>query len=147
MKEKQYAFKFSNDYELIHIPNKRNRTDSIAYYQPLSRSYFKMVELIQDNQIPFPYLYDETQEVAKAYHAACTPDFFFFSASVKGENYLIYRGQMDGSRPGNEIVPSAKDLRAAIKATLNSQLVSKDQKPSIGCNIKWKLGSEPSWFS
>ena len=95
----------------------------------------------EENGWTFPYLLDSDQKFAKSLMAACTPDFFLFSA----EHQLIYRGQMDGSRPGNGIVPSAKDLRAAIEATLNSQLVSKDQQPSIGCNIKWKKGSEPFW--
>ncbi len=82
----------------------------------------------------FPYLYDETQEVAKAYQAACTPDFFLFDAELR----LVYRGQLDDSRPGNSIPPTGKDLRDAIKAVLNKTPVSGVQKPSIGCNIKWK---------
>lgn len=82
----------------------------------------------------FPYLYDETQAVAKAYHAACTPDFFLFDAERK----LVYRGQLDGSRPGNEVSVTGEDLRRAIDALLSGERVSTDQKPSIGCNIKWK---------
>lgn len=97
----------------------------------------------EKNGWTFPYLLDSDQKFAKSLMASCTPDFFLFSA----EHQLIYRGQMDGSRPGNGIPPSGLDLRAAIEATLNSKLVSKDQKPSIGCNIKWRKGSEPSWFS
>jgi peroxiredoxin len=88
----------------------------------------------------FPYLYDETQEVAQAYHAACTPDFFVFD---RGRS-LVYRGQLDDSRPGNGVPLSGKDLRAALDAVLAGKPVATDQKPSIGCNIKWKPGNEPS---
>jgi peroxiredoxin len=89
----------------------------------------------------FPYLYDETQEVAKAYHAACTPDFFLFDTDRK----LVYRGQMDDSRPGNNIPVTGDDLRAALEAVLEGQQVSAEQKPSMGCNIKWRQGSEPEY--
>ena len=82
----------------------------------------------------FPYLFDETQEVARAYRAACTPDFYVFDA----ERRLVYRGQMDGSRPGNEVPVTGSDLRAALDAVLEGRPVAKDQKPSIGCNIKWR---------
>lgn len=82
----------------------------------------------------FPYLYDETQKVARAYHAACTPDFFLFDEQLK----LIYRGQFDSSRPGNGKPVTGEDLRAAMDAVLAGKAVSKDQRPSIGCNIKWK---------
>lgn len=83
---------------------------------------------------PFPYLYDETQDVAKAYHAACTPDFFLFDGEMK----LVYRGQFDGSRPGNDVPVTGQDLRAAIDALLAGKPIPAEQKPSIGCNIKWK---------
>lgn len=89
----------------------------------------------------FPFCYDETQEVAKAYTAACTPDFFLFD----GERKLVYRGQLDDSRPGNGLPVTGKDLRQAIEATLTGQPISPDQKPSIGCNIKWKPGNEPGY--
>ena len=89
----------------------------------------------------FPYLYDETQEVAKAYHAACTPDFFLFDR----ERRLVYRGQLDDSRPGNDVPVTGKDLRAALDAVLAGQPAPANQKPSIGCNIKWKSGNEPEW--
>ncbi len=85
-------------------------------------------------EFPFPYLYDQTQQVARAYHAACTPDFFLFDGDMK----LVYRGQFDASRPGNGIPVTGEDLRAAIDALLAGRPVSKQQKPSIGCNIKWK---------
>ena len=84
----------------------------------------------------FPYLYDETQDVAKAYHAACTPDFFLFDGDLK----LVYRGQFDGSRPNSGVPVTGQDLRAAMDAVLAGKPVGKEQKPSIGCNIKWKGG-------
>lgn len=82
----------------------------------------------------FPYLYDETQEAARAYDATCTPDFFLFDGGLK----LVYRGQFDGSRPGNDIPVTGKDLRAAMDALLVGTPVNAEQKPSLGCNIKWK---------
>ena len=91
----------------------------------------------------FPYLYDETQEVAKAYHAACTPDFFLFDAEQK----LVYRGQFDASRPGNGVPVTGGDLRRAINTVLAGQAVHADQTPSIGCNIKWRAGCEPDYFN
>jgi peroxiredoxin len=94
----------------------------------------KMVEVAYKNKYPFPYLYDETQEVAKAYQAACTPDFYVFDAQLK----LVYRGQLDDSRPGNGILPTGRDLREALDNILNNHPQRKNQKPSIGCNIKWK---------
>jgi len=90
----------------------------------------------------FPYLYDETQKVAKAYRAACTPDFFLFDRQRR----LVYRGQMDDSRPGSGIPVTGNDLRAALDALLAGQPVPEVQKPSIGCNIKWKAGNEPDYF-
>jgi peroxiredoxin len=90
----------------------------------------------------FPYLYDESQAVAKAYQAACTPDFFVFDSSQK----LVYRGQMDGSRPGNNVPVTGKDLRAALDAVLAGKTPSSDQRPSMGCNIKWKPGNEPAYL-
>ena len=92
-----------------------------------------MLELAKEKQFPFPYLYDETQEVAKAYDAACTPDFFLYD----GELACVYRGQLDDSRPGNEAPVNGKDLRAALDCLVTGNPISEDQKPSIGCNIKW----------
>jgi peroxiredoxin len=89
----------------------------------------------------FPYCFDETQEVAKAYTAACTPDFFLFN---KGRE-LVYRGQLDDSRPGNDKPNDGRDLRAAIDAALAGQPIASDQKPSLGCNIKWRAGNEPPY--
>lgn len=90
----------------------------------------------------FPYLYDGTQAVAKTYKAACTPDFFLFDAHQK----LVYRGQFDDSRPGNGKPVTGKDLRRAVENLLAGQPISDDQKPSMGCNIKWRPGYEPDYF-
>jgi peroxiredoxin len=90
----------------------------------------------------FPYLYDQTQEVAKAYRAACTPDFFLFD----GQQQLVYRGQLDGSRPGSDLPVTGSDLRAALDSVLAGKAPAEDQRPSIGCNIKWRAGSEPDYF-
>lgn len=102
----------------------------------------QMVREAEDRGYLFPYLYDETQEVAKAYHAACTPDFYLFDAERK----LAYRGQLDSSRPGNDLPVTGSDLREAIDALLAGRPPRDDQKPSIGCNIKWKAGHEPPYF-
>jgi len=91
-------------------------------------------ELARDKELPFPYLYDETQEIAKAYNAACTPDFYLYGGDMK----CVYRGQLDDSRPGNDKPVTGNDLRTAIEALINGNEISEDQKPSIGCNIKWK---------
>src|SRR5690348_2860803 len=90
----------------------------------------------------FPVLYDESQEVAKAYNAACTPDFFVFDSSRK----LMYRGQLDDSRPSNGKPVTGADLRAAVDAVLAGKPVSSEQRPSLGCNIKWKAGNEPAYY-
>ena len=102
----------------------------------------KMAEEAKGAGYVFPYLYDETQQVAKAYHAACTPDFYLFDH----DKALVYRGQFDDSRPGNGVAVTGKDLRAALDALLAGKPVSPNQKPSIGCNIKWKPGNEPDYF-
>ncbi len=102
----------------------------------------KMAEEVKTAGYTFPYLYDETQAVAKAYRAACTPDFYLFD----GEQRLVYRGQFDDSRPGNGLPVSGKDLRAALDAVLAGKPVASKQTPSIGCNIKWKPGNEPEYF-
>jgi peroxiredoxin len=90
----------------------------------------------------FPYLYDETQAVAKAYTAACTPDFFLFDGGHK----LVYRGQLDDSRPDTDIPVTGADLRSALNAVLAGEPVPGGQKPSMGCNIKWRPGNEPGYF-
>ncbi|MBI4558087.1 MAG: thioredoxin family protein [Candidatus Hydrogenedentes bacterium] len=101
----------------------------------------RMAEEAQKYGYPFPYLFDESQAVATAYHAACTPDFFLFDA----EHKLVYRGQLDDSRPGNGVPVSGQDLRAALDAVLAGKPAPKEQKPSMGCNIKWKPGNEPAY--
>ena len=93
-----------------------------------------MTEYAFENNFEFPYLYDETQDVAKAYQAACTPDFYLFD----NQDVLVYRGQLDDSRPGNGIPLSGNDLRGAIDSVLYNRSLNKEQKPSIGCGIKWK---------
>jgi thiol-disulfide isomerase/thioredoxin len=93
-----------------------------------------MQSLAKEMAFTFPYLFDETQDVAKTYHAACTPDFFVFN----NENSLVYRGQFDNSRPGNAIIPTGKDLKTAIDCLLNDIPIPDNQLPSLGCNIKWK---------
>jgi peroxiredoxin len=102
----------------------------------------KMAEEVTNARYTFPYLYDKTQEVAKAYRAACTPDFYVFDRNLQ----LVYRGQMDGSRPGNNVPVTGQDLRAALDAVLAGRPVSDKQTPSMGCNIKWRAGNEPEYF-
>jgi peroxiredoxin len=102
----------------------------------------KMIETVKREQYPFPYLYDETQEVAKSYKAACTPDFFVFDQTLT----LTYRGRFDESRPGVEKEVTGEDLKAAIDAVLAGTPPVDPQVPSIGCNIKWKPGNEPDYF-
>jgi peroxiredoxin len=102
----------------------------------------QLAAMAKSLEFAFPLCFDERQDVAKAYTAACTPDFFLFDQGRK----LVYRGQLDDSRPGNGKPLNGKDLRAAIEAVLSGKPVSQDQKPSIGCNIKWKKGNEPPYF-
>jgi peroxiredoxin len=103
----------------------------------------QMVAEAEQRGYTFAYLYDETQEVARAYRAACTPDFYVFDKDQK----LVYRGQMDSSRPDSGIPVTGKDLRAALDAVLAGKPVSPEQRPSMGCNIKWKSGQEPDYFT
>ena len=102
----------------------------------------KLKAMAKELGFTFPFCYDETQETAKAYTAACTPDFFLFDRGRK----LVYRGQLDDSRPGNGKPLTGKDLRAAIDAVLAGRAPSPDQRPSIGCSIKWKKGREPAYY-
>jgi peroxiredoxin len=97
---------------------------------------------VKEEGLVFPFLHDESQDVAKAYTAACTPDFFLFNKNRE----LVYRGQLDDSRPGNGKPVTGRDLRAAVEAVLADKPVTSDQRPSIGCNIKWKPGNEPNYF-
>ncbi|GJL57687.1 MAG: thioredoxin family protein [Nitrospirales bacterium] len=101
----------------------------------------RLKEMAEELDFRFPYCYDESQEVAKALTAACTPDFFVFNEERK----LVYRGQLDDSRPGNGKPVTGRDLRLALEAVLEKQSVSVVQKPSAGCSIKWKIGNEPDY--
>ena len=105
--------------------------DPIAYPEDAPD---KLRAMAEENDLPFPLLFDGSQEIARAYTAACTPDFFLFNR----EKQLVYRGQLDDSRPGNGIPVTGEDLRAALDAVLSGKPVAAEQKPSIGCNIKWK---------
>lgn len=98
-----------------------------------------MVEEVRSAGYHFPYLQDESQDVARAYHAECTPDFFLFDADRR----LVYRGQFDGARPGNDIPVTGSDLQAAVDALLAGRAMPREQTPSVGCNIKWKAGNAP----
>jgi len=102
----------------------------------------KMPAFIAEYGIHFPYLYDESQEVAKAYRAACTPDFYLFDA----DHRLVYRGQFDDARPGNNVAVTGRDLEDAIRAVLANIPVPEEQRPSLGCNIKWREGNEPDYY-
>ena len=110
-----------------------NRTDSPE----------KMSEEAANYSYPFPYLFDESQEIAKAYRAACTPDFFLYDK----ERNLVYRGQYDSSRPKNSVPVTGEDLRNATNALLQGTVIPAEQMPSMGCNIKWKIGEEPDYFN
>jgi peroxiredoxin len=116
-----------------------NANDAANYPED---SPVRMKEEVRAAGYLFPYLYDETQAVAKAYRAACTPDIYLFDKGRK----LVYRGQFDDSRPGNGIPVTGEDLRAALDSVLAGKAVAPDQKPSLGCNIKWKAGKEPDYF-
>ena len=102
----------------------------------------QMIHESEQRGYSFPYLFDETQEVAKTYGAACTPDFYLFD----GNHKLVYRGQLDGSRPDSGVPVTGEDLRKAIDALLESRPLPQPQRPSIGCNIKWRPGNEPQYF-
>jgi peroxiredoxin len=117
-----------------------NANDAVSYPDD---SFARMGEEVRRTGYPFPYLHDETQAVAKAYHAACTPDFFLFNHDRR----LVYRGQLDDARPGKEIPVTGRDLRRALDALLAGRPISKEQQPSMGCNIKWKSGNAPEYFS
>jgi len=117
-----------------------NSNDRVGYPQDAPE---QMKRLAEELGWDFPFVFDETQEVAKAFRAACTPDFFLFDAAGN----LAYRGELDESRPGNGIPVTGRDLRAAIDAVLAGEPVDEDQKASIGCNIKWRPGNEPSYFT
>ena len=122
----------ANDYRVQGIGIVAISSNDVVNYPQDSPEL--MTEFAFENKFEFPYLYDETQEVAKAYDAACTPDFFLFDNQDK----LVYRGQLDDSRPGNGIPLSGSDLRGAIDGVIYNRIINSNQKPSLGCNIKWK---------
>lgn len=124
--------KITNDYQAQGIGIIAISSNDIVKYPQDAPEL--MTEFAFKNKFEFPYLYDETQKVAKAYDAACTPDFFLFD----NQNKLVYRGQLDDSRPGNGIPISGSDLRGAIESVIYNRTINPNQKPSIGCNIKWK---------
>ncbi len=124
--------KLANDYRSKGIEFIAISSNDIENYP--QDSPLLMQKVAEDLKYPFPYLYDETQNIAKAYDAACTPDSYVFDADLK----LVYRGQLDASRPGNGIAVTGKDIRHALDCVLNGTPISSTQKPSIGCNIKWK---------
>ena len=101
-----------------------------------------MARFASERGFSFPYLYDQSQSVARAYRAACTPDFFLFDADRR----LVYRGQLDGARPSNDVPIDGRDLRSALEALLRGAPIAQTQLPSLGCNIKWKPGNEPDYF-
>ncbi len=124
--------KISKDYELKGIGFVAISSNDIVNYPQDAPD--KMTKFAYENNMNFPYLFDESQEVAKSYDAACTPDFFLFDS----EDQLVYRGQLDDSRPENGIEVSGSDLRNAIEDLIHNKKINPNQKPSIGCNIKWK---------
>lgn len=132
--------RLGNDYRTKGIGFVAISSNDVANYPADSPK--KMKELAQSTPFPFPYLYDETQEVAKAYFAACTPDFSVFNA----DDACVYRGQLDDSRPGNSEPVNGKDLREVLDLLIAGKEVPTEQHPSLGCNIKWKVGNEPSYY-
>lgn len=128
----QELVRLANDYQPKGVSFAAISANDVANYPEDSPG--KMKALAEQLGFPFPYLYDESQEVARAYQAACTPDFYIFDGGMK----LVYRGQLDDSRPGNGVPVTGGDIRAALDAILAGRSVDPNQKPSIGCNIKWK---------
>jgi len=124
--------KLASDYQQKGISFIAISSNDVANYPDDSPE--KMKEVAQQLGYPFPYLYDESQEVAKVYQAACTPDFYIFNKDLN----CVYRGQLDEARPHNNIPVTGKDIRAALEAILAGNSVNPEQKPSLGCNIKWK---------
>jgi peroxiredoxin len=133
--------KLGQDYQDKNVGIVAISANDVANYPNDSPEHLKA--MATELGFTFPLCYDESQEVAKAYTAACTPDFFLFD----GDRHLIYRGQLDDSRPGNDKPVDGHDLRAALDAVLANQPIDPNQKPSIGCNIKWKPGKAPSYYA
>lgn len=137
---KEGLVELANDYETDDLGVVAISPNDVEKYPDDSPE--KMAEEAEQFGYPFPYLFDETQEVAKAYKAACTPDLFLFD----DERKLVYRGQFDDSRPGNDKPVTGNDLREAIDLLLEKGEMLENQTPSMGCNIKWKPGNEPAYF-
>lgn len=138
---KKELAQISKDYQYKNIGIVAISANDITAHSDDSPEYLK--EMAKDEGFIFAFAYDEIQAVAKAYKAACTPDFFLFDQERK----LVYRGQLDDSRPGNYLPVTGKDLRNAIDSLLADKSINSIQKPSLGCNIKWKEGNEPDYFS
>jgi len=136
----QEISRLSQDYQHKSLGIIAISTNDASKYPDDSPENMKF--MAQKLRFNFPFCYDEAQEVAKSYTAACTPDFFLYNNSRK----LVYRGQLDDSRPSNQIPVTGADLRRAIDCLLDQKIIDFPQKPSIGCNIKWKLGNEPDYF-
>ncbi len=132
---------FAREYAARGLPFVGINSNDVATHPDDSPA--KMKDEVRAAGYVFPYLFDESQAVAQAYKAACTPDFFLFDKAHR----LAYRGQFDGSRPGNDVPVTGEDLRAAADAVLAGKRVPGEQRPSLGCNIKWKKGREPAWFT
>ena len=128
----EQLIKLANDYKNNGVGFAAISSNDVENYPQDSPELMK--KLAEELPYPFPYLYDETQEVAKVYYAACTPDFYIFDSDLK----LVYRGQLDASRPGNDKPINGKDIRNALDAVLSGNEVDQNQIPSMGCNIKWK---------
>jgi peroxiredoxin len=131
---------FGKDMQALDVAMVAINANDVANYPDDSPE--KMAREVKTADYTFPYLYDETQAVARAYRAACTPDFFLFDRNQK----LVYRGQFDDSRPGNGIPVTGRSLRMAVDKVLAGEPISFEQLPSMGCNIKWKAGNEPDYF-
>jgi peroxiredoxin len=136
---KQFA-EFADEYQARGLSIVMINANDVSSHEDDSPE--KMVKLAEQYQLHFPYLYDESQQVAMAYRAACTPDFFLFDDAHK----LVYRGQFDAARPGNDEPVTGQDLRRALDALLAGDKIPEQQTPSLGCNIKWKAGNEPEYF-
>ncbi|MEM7757895.1 MAG: thioredoxin family protein [Cyanobacteria bacterium P01_A01_bin.40] len=132
--------KIGQDYQALPLGMVAISSNDVGNYPQDSPE--KLKQMAEELGFNFPVCYDESQEVSKSYTAACTPDFFLFDNSRK----LAYRGQLDDSRPSNGVPVTGTDLRQAIDAVLQDRAIDFEQKPSIGCNIKWKPGNEPDYF-
>ncbi len=137
---RQELSKLSRDYQNKDIAIIAVSSNNVEKYPDDSPENLK--KMAKELNLTFPVCFDEDQKVAQEYMAACTPDFFLFDQNQK----LVYRGQLDDSRPDSGKPVTGKDLRAAMDAVLSGKLVDSNQKPSMGCNIKWKQGNEPDYF-